>query len=84
MRHSSLFNALRFLTYAKNKKLARLWDKAEPVSLEELKAKFADLACGELGYKAGQAALASENVTFEELWRIFESLEELEDWPVIY
>lgn len=84
MRHSSLFNALRFLTYTKNKKLARLWDKAEPVSLEELKIKFADLARSELGYKVGQATLVSEEVTFEELWRIFESLEELEDWPVIY
>ena len=84
MCHSSLFNALWLLTRSENKKLALLWDKAEPVSLEELKAKFADLARGELGYKAGQATLASEEVTFEELWRIFESLEELEDWPVIY
>lgn len=84
MRHSSLFNALWFLTRSENKKLALLWDKAEPVSLEELKAKFADLARSELGFKAGQVTLASEEVTFEELWRIFESLEELEDWPVIY
>lgn len=85
MSHSSLIKALFVLMRFENKKMA-LWDKAEPISLEELKAKFAALALArnDVAFKAEQSSLEPDDaLTLEELWRIFESLEELEDRPLI-
>ena len=60
-----------------------LWDRAEPISLDEIRARFAALARHDLAYKPVQSALDNEVLTLDELWKIFESLEELDDWPVI-
>ena len=81
MRHSSIIRILRLLMRSQNSKMA-LWNKAEPISLDELKTKF-DLVRDELVSKANESALAGEEVTFEELWKVFESLEELEEFPVV-
>lgn len=83
MRYSLLLRALRLLSGSKNNKIA-LWDRAEPISLDELKAKFTELARNELACKSDLPTVDSESLTFEELWRIFESLEDLEDYPIIY
>ncbi len=82
MRHSSLIHALFNSKRTGNKNLA-LWDKAEPISLEEIKARFASIARNEFAYKADHPVLGAEELTFEELWKIFESLEDLDDCPVV-
>ena len=82
MRHSSIIRILRLLMRSQNNKMA-LWNKAEPISLDELKTKFGDLVRDEFVSKANESALAGEEVTFEELWKVFESLEELEEFPVV-
>lgn len=85
MHYSSLNNILHILiNRSKNKKLALLWDQAEPITLEELKAKFAALARNEIASENDIACADAEKLTFEELWKIFESLEDLEDYPLIY
>lgn len=83
MRNSLLIRIWHLLQRSENKKLALLWDKAEPVSLAELKVRFADLARNELKYRGDQPSVDCEELTFEELWRIFESLEDLEECPII-
>ena len=83
MRHSSIIRILRLLMRSENNKMA-LWNKAEPISLDELKAKFEALVRDELVSKSNESALSDEELTFEELWKVFESLEELEDFPVVY
>ena len=82
MRHSSIIRILRLLMRSQNSKMA-LWNKAEPISLDELKTKFGDLVRDEFVSKANESALAGEEVTFEELWKVFESLEELEEFPIV-
>ena len=82
MRHSSIIRILRLLMRSQNNKMA-LWNKAEPISLDELKTKFGDLVRDEFVSKANESALAGEEVTFEELWKVFESLEELEEFPIV-
>jgi hypothetical protein len=84
MRHASYIKALFLLKRSENKKLALLWNQAEPISLDELKAKFAALVRDELAYQPDQAIPNVDSFTLEELWVIFESLEELEDYPLIY
>lgn len=83
MRHSSLIRILRLLIHQENNKLGLIWDRAEPISLEDIKAKFAVFARSELANSADHLLSDHEALTLEELWRIFESLEELEDYPVI-
>lgn len=83
MRHPSLIRVLLLLTRFEDKNLA-LWDKAEPISLDELKAKFAELACNDAALKSDQPSLDSDALTLDQLWKIFESLDELEDCPLIY
>lgn len=84
MHYTSLNNIFRTLKSSKNKKLALLWDQAEPITLEELKAKFAVFPRNEIASENDVAFTDAEKLTFEELWKIFESLEDLEDYPLIY
>ena len=80
MRHSLVINALLRLKRSGNKNMA-LWEKAEPISLDELRVRFAALARSEFASKPVGSEV--EELTFEELWRIFESLEDIEDCPII-
>lgn len=82
MRHSSVINAIVSLIRSRNSTKV-LWDSAEPISLEELKARFVALARAELANNPNQPVAKTEELTFEELWRIFELMEDLEDYPVI-
>jgi len=82
MRHSSIIQILRLLMRSENNKMA-LWNKAEPISLDELKAKIEGLVRDEFVSKVNESALIDEELTFEELWKVFESLEELEEFPVV-
>lgn len=84
MRYSSLINVLDILKHSEHRKLALLWEQAEPISLEEIKAKFAVLARHEIASDTDLVCADAEKLTFEELWRIFETLEDLEDYPLIY
>jgi len=83
MRQSLLTRISHLLDRSKRRKLALLWDKAEPVSTEELKTMFTELARKELIYKPDQRVVDSDSLNFDELWQIFESLEDLDDCPVI-
>lgn len=82
MRQSSLIRVLRLLMRSESNKLA-LWDTAQPIALDELRVKFAALARNDVAFQPDQPTLDSGTLTMEELWKIFESLDELEDWPVI-
>lgn len=82
MQHSSLFNALQ-IKRSENKNLA-LWDSAQPIPLDELKAKFAALTRNQTGGKTDQATAANDDLMLEELYKIFETLEDLDDSAVVF
>lgn len=86
MQHS--LNICDFLFQKRReKKPPALWDIAEPVSLDEIRAELAILTRKhgkQVTEEFDQQITEHEDLTLEQLWKIFEELEDVDDCQVIY
>ena len=82
MRYSSFIQA--FLSQKRHKQNAlALWAAAQPISLDEAKAELVALS-HDYEVTTICPADASRALTLDDLWAIFESLEDIDDCRVIY
>lgn len=83
MRHSLKIYEFLFQK-RREKKPPELWDIAEPISLEEIRAELARLTRTQFAEKFDPRAIVHEELTLDQLWKIFEALEEVDDCQMIF
>lgn len=82
MSHSS--NICAFLFKKRREGLAPgLWDVAEPISLDEMRVQLLALTRKHAEEKPNYQALEHEALTLEQLWKVFEQLEDVDDCQMI-
>jgi hypothetical protein len=83
MRHSLKIYEFLFQK-RRERKPPELWDIAEPISLDEIKAELANLTRTQFAEKFDPRVIVPEELSLDQLWKIFESLEEVDDCQIIF
>ncbi|MGR8930850.1 MAG: hypothetical protein ACU836_09430 [Gammaproteobacteria bacterium] len=79
MQYFSMIQGFLSLMGSKHIKEKALWDTAVPISLDEAKARSDGITSSERVGQSGPSQADAEEISFDELWQVFQSLEELEE-----
>lgn len=68
----------------REKKPPALWDFAEPISLDEIRSELAKLTHTQIADQNAPKDFIHEELSLDQLWNIFESLEDVDEYQMIF
>lgn len=83
MKPLAMLKALSFFHQRKDH-FSAVWETAEPILLDDLRAQLATLVSQQLPEKRQVVKSELDAMTIEQLWRVFESLDDIDDCKVIF